>query len=188
MLSQATFTLYKFATTSPISAICSRVKGFSPVQLLRGRTITDSVLISRGPNLVPGLLEVAVSTGTPTTQASSLAVSSRLEMGILMKEAMPATRGRSFWWVGRLNSLRVKSQQSQYFLAWPLFLENTAEVEILLRDAFAASQNTLEKNENLMELYAIVLSVMSAVRLKSPLGAGTWRSQTAAQQWSQSNL
>ena len=57
---------------------------------------------------------------------------------------------------------------------WTLFLENTAEVEILLRDAFAASQNTLEKNENLMELYAIVEtveSVMSAVRLKSPLGA-----------------
>ena len=115
MLSQATLTLYKFATTSPISATCSRVKGFSPVQLLLGLTITDSVLISRGPNLVPGLLEVAVSTGTPTTQASSLAVSSSLEMGSLMKEAIPAGRGRSFWWVGRLKSLESNSQQSQEY-------------------------------------------------------------------------
>ena len=65
-----------------------------------------------GSMVRPGLLEVAVSTGTPTTHASSLAVSSRLEMGILMKEAMPATRGKSFWWVGRLKSLQVKSQQS----------------------------------------------------------------------------
>ena len=169
MPSQATFTLYKLATTSPISAIWSLVKGFSPVQLLRGRTITDSVRISRGPNLVPGLLEVAVSTGTPTTQASSLAVSSRLEIGILMKEAMPATLGRSFWLVGRLKSLQVKSQQSISMGSLP-FLDNTVEVEKLLRDAFAASQNTLEKKENLMELCAIV----SAVRLKSPLGAGTW--------------
>ena len=31
-----------------------------------------------------------------------------------------------------------------------------------------------------MELYAIVLAVMSAVRLKSPLGAETW-GQTAAE-------
>ena len=83
-----------------------------------------------------------------------------------------------------LKSLQVKSQQSEYLTSQALFLENTAEVEKLPRDALAASQNTLEtKVVFLMELYrvAIVLSVRSAVRLKSPHGAGTW-DQTAAQQ------
>ena len=70
---------------------------------------------------MPGLLEVAVSTGTPTMHASSWAVSctrhvavrhlgghvarvltDRVDTGSRMKEAMPAGRGRSFWWVGWL--------------------------------------------------------------------------------------
>ena len=76
-------------------------------------------LISLGPNLVPGLLEVAVSTGTPTMHASSWAVSctrhvavwrlgrarvltDRADTGSRMKEAMPAGRGSSFWCVGWL--------------------------------------------------------------------------------------
>ena len=75
ILLQAVSTLYRLATTSPMSAICILSNGLSPVQWLLGLTITDSVLISRGPNLVPGLLDVAVSTGTPTMQASSLSVS-----------------------------------------------------------------------------------------------------------------
>ena len=101
-----------------MSATCSLSNGFSPVQLLLkndkkiilrklnlpylGLTITDSVLISLGPNLVPGLLDVAVSRGTPTIQASRPFVSARELIGSLMNEAIPAGRGRSFWWIGLL--------------------------------------------------------------------------------------
>ena len=62
-----------------------------------GLTITDSVLISLGPNLVPGLLDVAVSMGTPTMQASRPLVSARELIGSLIKEVIPAGRGRSLW-------------------------------------------------------------------------------------------
>ena len=64
--------------------------------------MTDSVLISLGPNLVPGLFDVAVSIGTPTIHASSPFVSLIELIGSLMKEAIPAGLGRSFWWVGLL--------------------------------------------------------------------------------------
>ena len=43
---------------------------------------------------------MAVSIGTPTMQASRVLVSLIVLIGSLMKEAMPAGLGRSFWWVG----------------------------------------------------------------------------------------
>ena len=91
----------------------SRENGISPVTLFMGLRRTDSVLIWRGPNLVPGLqrnsgvmsrlrppdgrnhlLDVAVSKGMPTKQTSSPSAVSCI--GSLMKEAIPAGLGRSF--------------------------------------------------------------------------------------------
>ena len=80
-------------------------------------------LISLGPNRVPGLFEVAVSTGTPTIHASSLSVSCiiklwtchhemwacvtfKLDIGSLINDAIPAGRGRSFWCTGLLKLLK----------------------------------------------------------------------------------
>ena len=40
---------------------CSLANGFSPVQWLRGRTIADSVLICRGPNLVATTLLIMLN-------------------------------------------------------------------------------------------------------------------------------
>jgi hypothetical protein len=80
--------------TSPMSATESDSNGAARVAMLYGRSSADSALIWRGPKRVPERLEVPMSSGTPTKQASRPTALSAAGSRIIV--AGPAKRGMVF--------------------------------------------------------------------------------------------